>query len=337
VAVSKPHHPPLLFHKGELTEGPGADLSVRVRDAIGSADRRVVGVVLNAVDDHLLKADQVRPRWTVDCFQVLDALLHGARAGVRVVVLTSDHGHVLDAETRLERYDQGDRWRVDDGRPAPDEIVLAGPRVGVAPGTRVIAPWSERTRYGIRKNGYHGGATPQEAVVPLAILAPLDARVEGWAEIPMTYPAWWDVAPPAHREAPRLSPRPATMPPPEPRGTLAFQFEPRVAASTPADAWIARLLESPVFAAQTRLAGRLALPDDRVRAVLAALEERGGKLTRVALAHRLGQPPVRVGGILAALRRLLNVEGYPVLTVDEASDTVELNRELLFVQFGLGT
>jgi hypothetical protein len=35
------------------------------------------------------------------------------------------------------------------------------------------------------------------------------------------------------------------------------------------------------------------------------------------------------------MRRLLNVEGYPVLSVDEQSDTVELNRKQLFTQFGL--
>ena len=38
---------------------------------------------------------------------------------------------------------------------------------------------------------------------------------------------------------------------------------------------------------------------------------------------------------LAALRRLLNVEGYPILPVDDAADTVELNRPLLEKQFDL--
>ena len=43
--------------------------------------------------------------------------------------------------------------------------MLAGARVG-ANGGRVIVPWSERTRYGMRKNGYRGGATLQEMIVP---------------------------------------------------------------------------------------------------------------------------------------------------------------------------
>jgi hypothetical protein len=45
---------------------------------------------------------------------------------------------------------------------------------------------------------------------------------------------------------------------------------------------------------------------------------------------------VRIGGFLAALRRELNVEGYPVLAIDDESETVVLNRELLRSQFGLG-
>ena len=68
---------------------------------------------------------------------------------------------------------------------------------------------------------------------------------------------------------------------------------------------------------------------------LLALDERGGKMTRTAFARAVGIPPLRLAGLLAALRRLLNVDGYPVLSVDEASDTVELNRPLLEKQFEL--
>ena len=34
-------------------------------------------------------------------------------------------------------------------------------------GGRVIVPWSERVRYGAKKNGYHGGGTPQEMLIPI--------------------------------------------------------------------------------------------------------------------------------------------------------------------------
>jgi hypothetical protein len=39
--------------------------------------------------------------------------------------------------------------------------------------------------------------------------------------------------------------------------------------------------------------------------------------------------------VISAARRVLNVDGYPILSVDEASDTVELNRRQLLQQFGL--
>ena len=53
-------HPPLLFHKGELVDASAAGVSVAVRQAIRQTQRKVVGMVLNAVDDHLAKADQLR-------------------------------------------------------------------------------------------------------------------------------------------------------------------------------------------------------------------------------------------------------------------------------------
>jgi len=40
-------------------------------------------------------------------------------------------------------------------------------------------------------------------------------------------------------------------------------------------------------------------------------------------------------GLLAVAQRVLNIDGYPVLTRDAGSDTVELNRELLRRQFDL--
>ena len=57
-----------------------------------------------------------------------------------------------------------------------------------------------------------------------------------------------------------------------------------------------RLLRSEIFASQKCLAGRVAPPDEQFKSLLSALNERGGKLTRMALAHRLGLPLVRVVG-----------------------------------------
>jgi hypothetical protein len=95
------------------------------------------------------------------------------------------------------------------------------------------------------------------------------------------------------------------------------------------------LLSSAVFVAQREQHARLTLDEARVKAVLSYLLSRGGRATRPTIAAHLGLPPFRVAGQLTVLRTLLNVDAYPVLSIDEASDTVELNVELLRAQFEL--
>lgn len=334
VRVSKTQFPPVLFHKGELSQPGGRALAEPVRSEIASSDRRIVAAVVNAVDDYLAKADQVRPKWSLEYLPLIASLLHEARMAGRVVVFVSDHGHLLDDETRINRNEFGDRWRGDDQKVGEGEIVLAGARVG-ANGGRVIVPWSERTRYGMRKNGYHGGATLQEMIVPIAVVS-AGVQVAGWAERSPVYPEWWEEpvnTPPIPVPAPVLQP---PAPARKGRRTPLFeQLEPAPAPAPAVPSWIDLLLRSEVFASQRRLAGRVAPPDEQFKSLLGALDERGGKLTRAALAHRLGLPLVRVASFIAAARRVLNVEGYAVVRFDEPSDTIELNRELLVAQFEL--
>ncbi|MDE2906070.1 MAG: BREX-2 system phosphatase PglZ, partial [Acidobacteriota bacterium] len=144
-------------------------------------------------------------------------------------------------------------------------------------------------------------------------------------------------APAPERPAPsaeRPAPAPALHPPRKGEtGDLLAHLEPSI--PRPAVTWIDRLFESDLFAAQREQAARTAL--ERIRTILVELDRRGGKLTAAALAARLEVPQFRLGGIVSALRRILNVEGYDMLSVDEASETVELNRELLDTQFGLAT
>jgi len=42
-----------------------------------------------------------------------------------------------------------------------------------------------------------------------------------------------------------------------------------------------------------------------------------------------------MGGLLSAVRRVLNVDQSPVVTVDEAASSVDLNIALLLQQFNL--
>jgi hypothetical protein len=110
------------------------------------------------------------------------------------------------------------------------------------------------------------------------------------------------------------------------------------AATAPATAhadWIAKLLESPIYAAQKQLAARVALSDAQMRSLLQALDERGGKLGRLALAQRLAMPEMRVSGMVSAARRVLNLDQAEILQVSDADQSVALNRTLLARQFGL--
>jgi hypothetical protein len=72
-----------------------------------------------------------------------------------------------------------------------------------------------------------------------------------------------------------------------------------------------------------------------VEAVLRALEAHHGRMLHRILAQTLSQPDFRLPGLLAGLQRLLNVDGYQIVVVDEAAGTIELNRPLLDTQFQL--
>ena len=195
VTASRAGYPPQLFHKGELSEAGSTELSQTLRAAIRNHHQRVIAVVLNAVDDHLAKSDQLRLSWTIAQFQQLDALLYEAQLARRAVVITSDHGHVVEEGASRLAVGQEERWRTDSGAVSDGEAVFEGSRVEQVTGLpRIIAPWSERLRYTPKKHGYHGGATPQEVLVPIGVFArlndPSDA-IKGWEPTPDRKPAWW--------------------------------------------------------------------------------------------------------------------------------------------------
>lgn len=338
LAESRPGKPPILFHKAALGDG-GAALSAAVRTELESPERRVVGVVINAVDDHLLKGDQVRSRWTLPNVPAVRAALHAARVGGRLVVVTSDHGHVLESGSTAIDGGDADRWRPATSDVRPGERRFRGPRV-LTDTHECIAAVSESVRYKSKKNGYHGGASAQEVVVPVAVFAPAEPVPEGWRETGLQRPAWWE---PATIEVFSVTPTMATHPKPLPADSktsrmpppllrIAEQVEPGSAAMPSV---VDQLLASPVFHAQRQQHARLQLDDARVRALLEYLLRRGGRSTRAALAAQLGLPLLRVRGQLTALRTLLNVDAYAVLSIDDASDTVDLNLDLLQRQFEL--
>jgi hypothetical protein len=99
--------------------------------------------------------------------------------------------------------------------------------------------------------------------------------------------------------------------------------------------WISRLLLSHVYEEQKRLAGRSVPADAVITRLLQAIDERGGKITSAALARAIQMPPLRLRGLLAIAQRVFNVDGYEVLSRDDVSDTIQLDRALLLKQFDL--
>jgi len=322
---------PELFHKADLTAGHGG-LAPPVLDAI-AADGRVVGVVVNAIDDHLGRDDQLTAPWSVKHIRPLEKLLDAAREAGRLVVIASDHGHVLerDGTKRPSGGEGGERWRsaateADDG-----EVLVEGPRV-LAPGGRAILAVDEQVRYAPRKHGYHGGGSAQETLAPLLVLRTIGAsNPDGWTEAPYDPPQWWlGAAVPEVAVVPDPALAPAVV---ESAPVAASIFD---LLSTDAT-WIDALVASPRFAEQRQRAARASLPEERIRVILRALDAQNGRASSASLARATGIPPTRLPGAVAALRQLLNVEGYAVLTTDDEASTVVLDRALLETQFELET
>jgi hypothetical protein len=83
------------------------------------------------------------------------------------------------------------------------------------------------------------------------------------------------------------------------------------------------------------MAGRRALDNGTVAGFLTVLDQHHDGISQRVLAQALGQPDLRIRGMLVVLQRLLIVEGYQVVAIDEVTGTIELNRPLLAKQFQL--
>ena len=348
LARSERNFPPLLFHKGQLTEGSRGAPSRPVTQAVLNAKNRLVAVVINAVDDRLAGAQQVRDTWTVEAIRPLGALLQLARESGRAVVLVSDHGHVWHRDQAATPAPGADaRWRPADIPASEAEVLLEGPRVfGSGDTHRLIAPWAEDVRYRAARNGYHGGATPQEMVAPLILLADSTSRQPAPEPCEPRRPAWWE-GPDLRRSVARQAPavvRPRTpagyLFPLEPAEAEAHVHAPAIESPEPvaglADPnWLRRLPASPAYLSQRQMVRKFAPEDEMVVKVLAALNRQGGAITPAALARLAGVPLLRIDGLIAKLQRLLNLDGYDVLRLDRDQDRVVLNLDLLKRQFDL--
>jgi hypothetical protein len=323
--ASRTSRPPLLLHKAGLEESH--QLNPEAARAIADPEQRVIGVVINAIDDALAKSEQVRIDWTIESIPLLAEVLEHARRAGRVVVLTSDHGHVLERQSTMRPDGEGERWRRPGRAPEHGEIIISGPRSNALIESPLVLPWSEIIRYAAKKNGYHGGVSRQEMFVPFGIWtsgSPLESDESEFYPSGPVAPAWWSseeaVTPPAVRTTTRRSGSKAAP-------TTDLFSAPHV------DDWLERLLASPLLQRQRERAGRMALETERLRSLLGKLQQQGGRCSIEQLATAIGQPTMRMRGVISAMERMLNLDGFPVVTLEQGTGTVLLDVPLLKAQF----
>jgi hypothetical protein len=332
-------------------------LSSEALNLVRDTTERVVGIVINAIDDSLKSSTQEVQRWNVDSIRSLGDLLDCARDAGRAVLLASDHGHVPG--DRLQNVGAcptgGARWRVwaaPDAQVKPHEVAFSGPGVHTPKGAHgVVLLANDATSYGGSAHaGEHGGATLAEVVAPCLLLAfddPLQRGADGDKALVPTgafVPEWWHYelnirqAPVEETPKPPPSRQKRHQAPEEQLALLAMPPEQAAAPPRPPRAPPSSIpppdMSSP-FAQCEMLQVRAARAADK-KLVVQAVEYlllRGGLVPGDAFATALGYLPFRVRGLVSSLQEVLNVDGYAVLTFDPLGKLVRLDREKLEQQF----
>ena len=293
--------------------------------------------MLNTIDDALDKADPGGTRWTTSDIRFLRALLEQAHRAGRTVLLTADHGHVVERDGKLLRAEEATsaRWRPATEVPGEGEVLVEGRRVLDGPAILAV---DEDLRYTARRAGYHGGASLPEVAVPVIVLRPRpdEETEEAWTrELPDGWdfaadqrPLWWQARPAETRPQ---EPAPPTA---VPELTLDIPIDPPapVSAPEPAVAGLgSAIVESPRFADQVKHHRRR--PDDATIADLVdqLVAAPGTRLPLGQVSQILGTSLARTGRSLQVIAQALNVEGFEVLRLE--NETVILQADLARTQF----
>jgi hypothetical protein len=319
-----------LFHKGVLESSQlGFELAHDVADAIADTrDYRLVGCVLNTIDDALDRSDPAGMTWNEELVKHLRPLLDAARKYGRTVVITSDHGHVVERRVSDKKPVDGAtsaRSRTALGAADAGEILVQGSRVLTDDNSAILAV-DESLRYTSVKSGYHGGASPAEVVVPVAVLEPAlepnsYEKLAGWTDAPTQKPTWWELAPAGSQTTVEDTSH-------QTEGQYTFEVfnEPAVGAGS-------AVVTSEVYQAQKTIAGRISVTDESVASLIDALLAADHRMGVQAVAPILQISETRVQGAVGQLQKLLNIEGYPVIRMD--GGLLILDAALLGQQFGV--
>jgi PglZ domain-containing protein len=332
-----------LFHKNTLYGAAGDVLNPDLLAALSEPDT-IVGVVINTVDDALDHGrESADVGWQLNQLGPLRTLLDHASYQGRAVILTSDHGHVLErgGAMRPATAAASARHRTDAADAGEGEVVLAGARV-LDGDNRVVALWDEHLRYLPRRAGYHGGASLAEVTVPVIALLPLGAAAPAaWRPLGPQQPRWWDTTGTVESLVTESTPVPERSRRQSRRqvaGQDAALFDLAPTAPPEAVAELPGLVESvlvsEMFRAQHALTPRK-LPIAKIRGALSALVDANGTLPAVLVAQRAGEAPTRAGGFLTTLQRIFNVDNFAVLSAIDDGRTARLDLVLLRQQFGV--
>ncbi|TMS54789.1 BREX-2 system phosphatase PglZ [Mycobacterium sp. DBP42] len=332
-----------LFHKNDLRSEGGASLPSDVMAAVRDGAIPVVGVVINAIDDATHKNDMSAWDWDLRSLDPLRALLEAAISARRAVILTSDHGHVVERGTEALSVSGADsRWRpAPTGAAGDGEVHVSGPRV-IAPGGEAVLLWRDDAHYGPRHAGYHGGASLAELTIPVLVFqaAAVATGAPGWEQAAPQVPLWWNDPIASTTGAPTKptgKPTKTKKTEASSQGDGLFELH-DLPTSTKAPAGVAEaVLASTTYAEQKRMAGRRALDDTTAGAFLRALVDRGGRAHQDTVAAAVGIPTAEFGQVFAAVRRLFNVDGYGVIELDTDGVTLRLDEHLLREQFEVGS
>ncbi|MFC9085740.1 BREX-2 system phosphatase PglZ [Nocardiopsis dassonvillei] len=351
--------PASVFHKDELRTQDTGDVFGPELTAALADERAHVAVVLNTIDDRLAKEQKLGDgAWRLSDIGKLESLLRVAAEQGMAVIVTSDHGHVVDRHGSAVAADTAAsaRHRTPGGLAQEGEIALSGSRVvWPEPGAEIVALWDADSRYTSQKAGYHGGASPAEFSIPVLAFLPFGAEPpKGWRELGDQHPRWWDTDSAAVTRRAESTPAPEQRAPArrtrhtkretEVARTHEALFDVAPVSEQPArpvpavveDALVDRLMGTRLFQAQVDLLARKPNKTamDRIRQAVGILAE-VGTLPTTALAQRVGHPQGRADGFAAVLRQLLNYDGVQVLETLPDGRTLRLDTALLREQFEL--
>jgi hypothetical protein len=328
--------PTLLLRAESHTKGGSA--SEEALRLVADTERRVVAIVVNAIDDSLKANPAMRHPWGVDEIASLGDLLDKARESGRAVLLASDHGHVpadlLEAKGTVSTG--GARWRplASETDPVHDfEVRFEGAKAWAPKGSWGVALMADETsRWGGSGHaGEHGGATLAEVVAPCVLVGAEDlrgvSRDEGLTVRSPYVPAWWHLGLETSAvEVPDVRP-PVRTKQKVPAAQLPLLHESKpIRTPTPLPS---RLLPGSTSAfSRSKVLDAVATDPMLRKQVVQAVDylmPRKGTATSAAFAAEMGVLQRRVGGLVSTLQEALNVDGYEVLRFDTVAGHVILD------------